>query len=166
MDRRTVRPVRGRALRGADPVAYALTGDRGHAEDLVQTSLTAAYLRWRRAAPDNPEAYMRRTLVNTNLKRFRRRRVTEILVAVPPERLAPGSPFGAVDDRDMLRRLLATLSPRDRTVLALRYSADLSEAETADLMDLSVGTVKSIASRALRRLRSGIQEREREEAVS
>ena len=85
---------------------------------------------------------------------------------------APRNPFTAVDDRDALRRLLATLSARDRTVLALRYSADLSEAETADLMGLSVGTIKSIASRALRRLRAGIQERreraapEREEVVS
>lgn len=137
--------------------AYALTGDRGHAEDLVQTGLAAAYLRWRRHAPDNLEGYLRRTLVNQNIRRFRRRRVAETLVEVMPEPARAGPPAVAgVEERDAVRRMLGGLSPRQRTVIALRYFADLTEAQTADLMGVTVGTVKSLASRALHRMRTDL----------
>src|ERR1700712_3288525 len=65
--------------------SYALTGDLGHAEDLVQTALVKTYLATRRRTPDAPEAYVRRAIVSANLSRFRRRRVVEDLVDVLPE---------------------------------------------------------------------------------
>jgi RNA polymerase sigma-70 factor (sigma-E family) len=133
--------------------AYALTGDLGHAEDLVQTALLQVYRRGRRMAPDDPERYVRRAIVNANLSRFRRRRVRESLVARLPERGTP-DPEPASEQAAALTRLLAGLSPRQRAVLALRYGADLSEAETAELLGVTPGTVKSLASRGLTRLRA------------
>ena len=134
--------------------AYALTGDVGHAEDLVQTALMRVYQRSRRMRPDDPERYVRRAVVNANLSRFRRRRVVESLVDVPPERGVPDEQPG--EQVEALRRLLSGLSPRQRTVLALRYGADLSEADTAELMGVSPGTVKSLASRGLAKLRTDL----------
>lgn len=133
--------------------AYALTGDLGHAEDLVQTALMRVYQRSRRMRPDDPERYVRRAVVNANLSRFRRRRVVENLVDRLPDRgSTDGDPPG--EQTEALLRLLAGLSPRQRTVLALRYGADLSEAETASLMGVSTGTVKSLSSRGLTKLRT------------
>ena len=136
--------------------AYALTGDLGHAEDLVQTALIGVYRRSRRWRPDDPERYVRRAVVNAHLSRFRRRRVVESLVERMPE-----VPSGTGVDHDSeqaeaVRELLAGLSPRQRAVLALRYGADLSEAETAQLLGVTVGTVKSLASRGLARLRADL----------
>jgi RNA polymerase sigma-70 factor (sigma-E family) len=145
--------------------AYALTGDVGHAEDLVQTGLIRMYLRARRVAPDEPERYMRRVLVNANLSRFRRRRVTEALVERLPEVPSTDHVGTNVEQVDALRRLLADLPSRQRTALALRYSADLSEAEIAELMGISVGTVKSLASRGLARLRAQAGAAEHEGSV-
>jgi RNA polymerase sigma-70 factor (sigma-E family) len=130
---------------------YALTGDLGHAEDLVQTALLKVYRR--RVRPDDPERYVRRAIVNANLSRFRRRRVRESLVEALPDRPAPEPP---PDQAEALGRLLAGLTPRQRTVLALRYGADLSEAETAELLGVTVGTVKALASRGLARLRADL----------
>ena len=135
--------------------AYTLTGDLGHAEDLVQTALLAVYRRSRRMRPDDPERYVRRAVVNANLSRFRRRRVRESLVDTPPDRPAPADAVPG-EQADALTRLLTGLSPRQRTVLALRYGADLPEAEVADLLGVSVGTVKTLASRGLARLRAGL----------
>lgn len=133
--------------------AYALTGDLGHAEDLVQTALVKTYLATRRRVPDSPEAYVRRAIVNANLSRFRRHRVAEDLVDVLPE------PPGAAQQRPSEQRaalevLLAGLSPRQRTVVVLRYQQDWSEAEIAAAMGVSSGTVKTLASRALTKLRA------------
>lgn len=134
--------------------AYALTGDLGHAEDLVQTALLAVYRRSRRMVPDDPERYVRRAVVNANLSRFRRRRVPESLVETLPER--PAVDAVPAEQAEALARLLAGLSPRQRTVLALRYGADLSEAEIAELLGVTVGTVKTLASRGLARLRTDL----------
>ena len=134
---------------------YALTGDLGHAEDLAQTALVNAYQRWRRVAPENPEAYVRRVMVNANISRFRRRRVVESLVETYPDFAAVEGGQADVERRDQVRRMLATLSARQRTVLALRYYADLTEAEIAATMGVSAGTVKTLASRALAKLRDG-----------
>src|ERR671931_792927 len=75
--------------------AYALTGDVGHAEDVVQTALVKTYLATRRKVPDDPDAYVRRAVVNTNLSRFRRRRVVEDLVDVFPD-------LAAVDESERI----------------------------------------------------------------
>jgi RNA polymerase sigma-70 factor (sigma-E family) len=133
---------------------YALTGDLGDAEDLVQTALLKVYRRSRRMVPDDPERYVRRAIVNANLSRFRRRRVRESLVEAPPER--PTEDVSPDEQAEALTRLLAGLSPRQRTVLALRYGADLSEAETAELLGVTAGTVKALASRGLARLRADL----------
>jgi RNA polymerase sigma-70 factor (sigma-E family) len=142
--------------------AYALTGDVGHAEDLVQTALMRVYVRARRCAPDDPERYVRRVVINANVSRFRRRRVAESLVDRTPEVAAPDRPEATAEQADTLRRLLGSLPPRQRTVLALRYSADLAEAEIAALMGISAGTVKSLASRGLARLRAQVSQSERD----
>jgi RNA polymerase sigma-70 factor (sigma-E family) len=136
--------------------AYALTGDLGHAEDLVQTALLRVYRHSRRTAPDNPEGYVRKAIVNANLSRFRRHRVPESLVGRPPDQAGTVDADSPGEQARALLRLLEGLSPRQRTVLALRYGADLSEAETAELLGVTVGTVKSLASRGLARLRADL----------
>jgi RNA polymerase sigma-70 factor (sigma-E family) len=140
--------------------AYALTGDLGHAEDLVQTALVKTYLATRRRAPDAPEAYVRRAIVTANLSRFRRRRVVEDLVDVLPE--APGAALQRPSERqEALNLLLAGLSPRQRTVMVLRYQQDWPETQIAAAMGVSTGTVKTLASRALTRLRATLPSTER-----
>lgn len=136
--------------------AYVLTGDLGHAEDLVQTALIGVYRRSRMWRPDDPERYVRRAVVNAHLSRFRRRRVVESLVATPPEVQSGGGVAEAGEQAEAVRELLARLSPRQRAVLGLRYGADLSEAETAQLLGVTVGTVKALASRGLARLRADL----------
>ena len=133
--------------------AYLLTGDRGLAEDLVQDALTRAYRHWGRVrAAGNPEAYVRTILFNEQRRRWRRGG-RETTVAAVPDR---GSPDGtaAVDERDLLWRALHQMPPRTRAVLVLRYWEDRSEAETAALLGCSAGSVKSQASRGLRRLQA------------
>jgi RNA polymerase sigma-70 factor (sigma-E family) len=136
--------------------AYALTGDLGHAEDLAQTALLRVYRRSRRMVPDDPERYVRQAIVNANLSRFRRHRVPESLVGRPPERAGRTDQESPDEQAQALLRLLAGLSPRQRTVLALRYGADLSEAEIAQLLGVTTGTVKSLASRGLAKLRADL----------
>jgi RNA polymerase sigma-70 factor (sigma-E family) len=140
--------------------AYALTGDLGHAEDLVQTALVKTYLATRRRTPDAPEAYVRRAIVTANLSRFRRRRVAEDLVDVLPEQ--PGAARQRPSEQqEALEMLLAGLSARQRTVMVLRYQQDWPEAQIAAAMGVSTGTVKTLASRALTRLRATMPTSER-----
>lgn len=133
--------------------AVLLVGDRGHAEDLLQTALLRAAQRWRWAR-DHPEAYVRRTLINLARDRWRRstRRVAEHSL-VDTDLAAAGDLAGAVVDRDALRRALAALPRRQREVVVLRFFVDLSVAETAATLRTSEGTVKAHTSRAMARLR-------------
>ncbi|WP_327182985.1 SigE family RNA polymerase sigma factor [Streptomyces sp. NBC_01334] len=134
--------------------AYLLTGDVHHAEDLTQTALAKAYRSWRRISrSDNPEAYVRRMLVSCNSDRFRKRRVTEALTAAPPERAGRDEGAGRVEERGSLLAGLAQLPPKQRAVVVLRYWEDLSEAEVAEVLGCSPGTVKSQASKGLAKLR-------------
>ncbi|MEU9267937.1 SigE family RNA polymerase sigma factor [Streptomyces sp. NPDC048251] len=134
--------------------AYLLTGDVHHAEDLTQTALAKAYRSWRRISrSDNPEAYVRRMLVSCNSDRFRKRRVTEALTAAPPERAGRDEGAVRVEERGSLLAGLAQLPPKQRAVVVLRYWEDLSEAEVADVLGCSPGTVKSQASKGLAKLR-------------
>ena len=141
--------------------AYLLCGgDLGAAEDLLQDVLERTYRRWTRITGD-PEAYARAALANAAVNRWRRRsrRATEHQrgLSVPDHQavadLAPG-PERRVVDHDEAVRALAGLPPRMRAVLVLRYFEDLSEAQTADILGCGVGTVKSLASRGLARLRA------------
>lgn len=136
--------------------AYLLTHDRALAEDLVQTSLAKAWFAWARIE-GQPDAYVRRVMVNTYSSWWRRRWNGEEATAELPERGVgsghrPADDVG-VDDRTDLWRALARLPRRQRAVVVLRFYEDLSEAETAEVMQCSVGTVKSQASRALAKLR-------------
>jgi RNA polymerase sigma-70 factor (sigma-E family) len=134
--------------------AYVLTGNQHDAEDLLQTTLAKTYLAWDRIRqPEAVDAYVRRVLVNTQRSAWRRRRVSEVLTDRIPEPREQASTDGRVELHDALWAALARLPRRQRTVLVLRYYEDLSEAETAQALGVSVGTVKSTASRALRRLR-------------
>jgi RNA polymerase sigma-70 factor (sigma-E family) len=138
-------------------LAYLLTGDRGRAEDLVQSALVRVHRHWRRVErADGHDAYARRTMINLNISWWRRRRVEEHLVDQLPEPPAARGHADAHADRDQLVRGLATLPPRMRAVIVLRYYEELSEAECAAALGCSLGTVKSQTSRGLERLRAAL----------
>jgi RNA polymerase sigma-70 factor (sigma-E family) len=132
--------------------AYLLTGNRADAEDLLQTTLAKTYLAWDRIRDHEAiDGYVRRTMVNTQTS-FWRRKKPESLYDEPPER--PGRDAHADSDlHDALWTALARLGRKQRAILVLRYYEDLSEADTAALLGISVGTVKSTTSRALAALR-------------
>lgn len=136
--------------------AYLLVGDRIVAEDLLQTALAKTYLAWSRIDPVAADAYVRRVMVNTRTSWWRRRKVDEYAVpdvAAVAERGTGRDATADVDLHDALWQALAGLPRRARAMVVLRYYEDLSEAEVADLLGVSTGTVKSTVSRALVRLR-------------
>jgi RNA polymerase sigma-70 factor (sigma-E family) len=138
-------------------LAYGLTGDLGHAEDVAQAAFARAYASWARVArTGDPDAYVRRIVINENHSRFRRRRVAENLVDAVPE--PPPQPAAdPLGDSEALLKALRRLGPRQRAVVVLRFWMDMSEAETAAALGCSVGTVKSQASRALAALRGSAE---------
>lgn len=132
--------------------AYLLCGDRQLAEDLVQTSLSRAYARWGRLrTTEAGESYVRKVMFTQAATSRRRRWHGEVPSAVLPDRAAEGDDL---DLRALLRRALAALPAAQRAVLILRFYEDQSEAQTAALLDISLGTVKSRSSRALAALRT------------
>lgn len=136
--------------------ALLLTGqDRAEAEDLLQGALERAYRHWARICRSgDPERYVRRILANASTDRWRRlRRRPEHSLPADPGGAAAGDHATDVADRDFLLRALTGLPPRQRAVLVLRYFCDLPEAQIADALGCSAGTVKSQASRGLARLR-------------
>lgn len=134
--------------------AYLLTGDRGHAEDLVQTALLRTYGAWRRLAdPGNAEAYTRRVMVRLAARWRARRWHGERSADRLPE-IAAGDEAAAVDLADAVRAALLSLPLRQRAVLVLRFYEQRTEVEIADVLGCSVGTVKSRASRGLAGLRT------------
>lgn len=140
--------------------AFLLTGDRGHAEDLLQSALERAYQHWRRVmAAGSPDAYVRRIMVNLANDHWRSRRYV-VEQGLEATRDGPADPDGCLaeraETRDLVVRALRTIPPRMRTVLVLRYFEELSEAETAVAMGCSVGTVKSQAARGLDKLRAAL----------
>jgi RNA polymerase sigma-70 factor (sigma-E family) len=113
-------------------LAYGLTGDQGHAEDVAQAAFARACASWPRVSRSgNPDAYVRQIVVNENRNRFRRRRVTERLTDSPPESgfvdVARADTTRHYDDRSMLIAALQRLGPRQRAVIVLRYWMDLTE---------------------------------------
>lgn len=133
-------------------LAVLLTGDRGHAEDLVQTALLKTYRHWERISRrGEPTAYVRRVLVTSHTSWRRRLWTTEQVVEVLPERADP-RPAPADPDED-LRAALRALPPRMRTAVVLRYYADLSEEQVAATMGCSASTVNTQTARGLARLR-------------
>ena len=136
--------------------ALLLAGqDRAAAEDLLQLALERAYRHWARVCRSGePERYVHRILANASNDRWRQvaRRRERLLSPGDAGPLAPDQ-SDVVAERDFLLRALAVLPPRQRTVLVLRYFNDMAEAEIADALGCSVGTVKSQVSRGLARLR-------------
>jgi RNA polymerase sigma-70 factor (sigma-E family) len=139
--------------------AYLLTGDRHAAEDLVQTALAKLYLSWdkvqRREVLDG---YVRRIMVNENNSLWRRAwKRREVTTDAVPETAAQPPP--AYDGQsEALWRFVQTLPRKQRAVIVLRYYEDLSEAEVADILGISTGTVKSQASRALAAMRTRVHD--------
>lgn len=138
--------------------AYLLTGDAGHAEDLVQGVLERTWRRWERIRDDRPEAYVRTALARAAVSRFRARRARVREAAL--DGVAAAGAGAAADgtqeraDADLVWAQLALLPPRMRAVVVLRVYEDLSVDEVARVLGCSTGTVKSTLSRATDRLRS------------
>ncbi len=131
--------------------AVLLCGDHHRAEDLVQDALTKVAVRWARLHDQHPDAYARQVMIRTNISWWRRRR-REVVVDVR-ETPSPAA-TAAVDRRLLLDQALAQLTPRQRATVVLRFYDDLSERDTADVMGVSTGTVKSQTHAALARLRA------------
>ncbi|GIJ50631.1 RNA polymerase [Virgisporangium aliadipatigenens] len=140
--------------------AIVLTGDHDLAQDVVQEVLARAHVRWRRiSGSESPEAYVRRMVLNEYLS-WRRTWTVRRVFAVG-ERLADladtrgkvGDPAEGVADADDLWRRLATLGPKQRAVLVLRYYEQMQDEAIADLLGCRQATVRSQAAKALRKLR-------------
>jgi RNA polymerase sigma-70 factor (sigma-E family) len=133
--------------------AYLLTGDAHLAEDLVQTALFQAARAWHRVDGD-PEPYVRRILYTQNVSRWRRRRVQESPLDHAPDTVDAAAARTDHDVRLSLEEALARLTVRQRTLLVLRFFEDLTEVETARVLGIGAGTVKSSTRQALARLRT------------
>jgi RNA polymerase sigma-70 factor (sigma-E family) len=137
-------------------LAYLLVSDAGHAEDIVQTVLAKMWPVWGRVGDEAPEAYARKALVNTATSWWRRRWHGERPTDAMPERQRPeydDELAPRLSDRVALSAALRALPPRQRSAVVLRFAEDLSEQQVAAALNCSVGTVKSLTSRGLARLR-------------
>jgi RNA polymerase sigma-70 factor (sigma-E family) len=135
-------------------LGYGLTGDLQLAEDLAQTAFARAYASWSRVRKaDDPDAYVRRIVVNANRDRFRKTRVSELLTDSMPNLAASAD---RRDDRAVLIEALLQLSYGQRAAVVLRYWLDMSETQTAAVLGCSVGNVKSQAARGLAKLRASV----------
>ncbi|MET7284796.1 SigE family RNA polymerase sigma factor [Streptomyces sp. NPDC005573] len=139
--------------------AFLLTGEQHAAEDLTQSTLEQAFSSWRRVgAADDPEAYVRRVMINMHARKHRRR-LKEFLAPRDDSGLVhdvpdTGDRIAQADDRSALLKALAQLPPRQREAVVLRYWEDLTETQTARAMGCSVGTVKSNAAKGIAKLRA------------
>ena len=139
--------------------AFLVTADVESAKDLVQSALTKAYLRWDRISTlDAPDAYVRRIIVNAHTSwwraAWRRREVTSTpLVEVSTTPAGEQSPH----DAELWAHIVA-LSPMQRAIVVLRFYEDLTEAQTAEVLGCTIGTVKTHSSRAMERLRGRLKE--------
>ena len=136
--------------------AFLLTGDQHLAEDLVQEALARTHRAWSRLErPANAEAYARKVMYHAQVSIWRRPKVAEALPGDDLERHGgrTDDPAEATVRRVTLQRALLTLSPKQRAVIVLRYFEDRTEAEAAQLLGISVSTVKTQSARALSRLR-------------
>ncbi|MER6062031.1 SigE family RNA polymerase sigma factor [Streptomyces sp. NPDC004059] len=148
-------------VRARQPVllrtARSLTANLSDAEDLLQTALAKTYVAWERIEDQRAlDGYVRRALLNTRTSQWRKRRVDEFTCDELPEpEPVPGDDDPAERQalHDAMWRAITKLPARQRAMVVLRYYEDLSEAQTAEVLGVSVGTVKSAVSRALGKLR-------------
>ncbi|MFC8532945.1 SigE family RNA polymerase sigma factor [Streptomyces sp. NPDC057249] len=136
--------------------ARSLTANPSDAEDLLQTALTKTYVAWDRIEDHRAlDGYVRRALLNTRTSQWRKRKVDEFACDELPEQEAVPGPDPAERQslHDAMWRAVLKLPARQRAMVVLRYYEDLSEAQTAEVLGVSVGTVKSAVSRALGKLR-------------
>ncbi len=142
---------RGRALMRS---AYLLTGNLADAEDLVQSALAKTYQAWSRIEDRKAlDGYVRRAMVNTHISWWRRRRVDEYPTDEIPDQPAADT-SGNAELHDTLQRAIDRLPQRMRAAVVLRFFEDMTEAEVADVLGVSQGTVKSTVSRAVAKLRT------------
>jgi RNA polymerase sigma-70 factor (sigma-E family) len=162
-ERRTVATAEGGRLAAlyeehapeAARLAFLLTGDRALAEDVVHEAFVRLLGRFRDLRqPEAFRAYLRTTVVNMTRSHFRRRRVERAYVE--REGRAPKVPPADPEGRQEMWDALQSLQPRQRAAIVLRYYEDLTEAQTAEVLGCAVGTVKSLVSRGLDRLRAEI----------
>jgi RNA polymerase sigma-70 factor (sigma-E family) len=147
-----------RHVPAANRLAYLLTGDRSHAEDLVHDAFVRCVGRFGHLrAHEAFDAYLRRTMVNLHASRLRRLRVEREWLSRETGRVSATSGLPDIAGRQDMWRRLQGLPPRQRAVLVLRYYEDLSERETADTLRCSVAAVKSLTARATAALREGIR---------
>ncbi|MEV7325832.1 SigE family RNA polymerase sigma factor [Streptomyces sp. NPDC093970] len=139
--------------------AFLLTGEQHAAEDLVQSTLERVFVAWRKVgSADDPEAYVRRVMINAHARRHRRK-LKEFLAPKDDSGLVrevpdTGDRIAQADDRTALLTALAQLPSRQREAVVLRYWEDLTETQTAQAMGCSVGTVKSNAAKGIAKLRA------------
>ncbi|MQY32876.1 RNA polymerase sigma-E factor [Streptomyces sp. RB17] len=139
--------------------AFLLTGEQHAAEDLVQSTLERVYVSWRKVgAADEPEAYVRRVMINLHARKHRRK-LKEFLAPKDDSGLVheiadTGDRIAQADDRGALLEALARLPVRQREAVVLRYWEDLTEAQAAEAMGCSVGAVKSNAAKGIAKLRA------------
>ncbi|GHD98219.1 SigE family RNA polymerase sigma factor [Streptomyces alanosinicus] len=139
--------------------AFLLTGEQHAAEDLVQSTLERVYVSWRKVgAADDPEAYVRRVMINLHARKHRKR-LKEFLAPKDDSGLVhevpeAGDRIAQADDRGALLKALAQLPVRQREAVVLRYWEDLTETQAAEAMGCSVGTVKSNAAKGIAKLRA------------
>jgi RNA polymerase sigma-70 factor (sigma-E family) len=138
--------------------AYHLTGDRFEAEDLLQSALFSTYRAWGRITDKAAVGgYLRRTMTNLHISAWRRRKLNEYPTEELPETVGDTDAMGGTELRAVLWQALAKLPENQRTMLVLRYYEGRTDPEIADVLGISVGTVKSSIWRALRRLRDDEQ---------
>lgn len=138
--------------------AYRLCGDRTVAEDVVAEAYARVWPHWRRGRVEVLLPYLMRTVANEAYARHRRRKLELTTVPPPPSAVAAAASFeDRIEDRDELWSALDRLPPQQRVVLVLRIVEDLSEEETAAMLDIPRGTVKSRLSRGLDALRASVE---------
>ncbi|MFE9255178.1 SigE family RNA polymerase sigma factor [Streptomyces sp. NPDC006879] len=134
--------------------AFHLTGDRHEAEDLLQSALFSTYRAWDRISDKAAVGgYLRRTMTNLHISAWRRRKLNEYPTEELPETVSDTDAMRGTELRAVLWQALARLPETQRTMLVLRYYEGRTDPEIAEILDISVGTVKSSIWRSLRRLR-------------
>lgn len=133
--------------------AYLLTGDQHRAEDLVQDALIRTHRAWRRVRDGNPDAYTRKVMYHLQISIWRRGRSAELLMGDLPEPASRGRTDDTHVTRLTLKAAISNLTVKQRAVIVLRFFDDMTEADTAEVLGVTIGTVKSQTAKALARLR-------------